>query len=51
MHRVFRYNGKTIEALGNLRGGHASFAKGKDGRPYLVWGIWDTLVFPELIRI
>lgn len=38
MHRVFRYNGKTIEALGNLRGGHASFAKGKDGRPYLVWG-------------
>lgn len=38
MHRVFRYNGKTIEALGNLRGGHASFAKGKDGRPYLVCG-------------
>ena len=38
VHRVFRYNGKTIEALGNLGGGHSGFAKGKDGRPYIVWG-------------
>lgn len=38
VHRVFRYNGKTIEALGDLGGGHSGFAKGKDGRPYIVWG-------------
>lgn len=38
VHRVFRYNGKTIEALGDIGGGHSGFAKGKDGRPYIVWG-------------
>lgn len=37
MNRVFRYNGKTMEFLGNLGGGHTGFAKGKDGRPYIIW--------------
>lgn len=36
-HSVFRYNGQSLEKIGEYIGGHKSFAKGKDGRPYIIW--------------
>lgn len=38
MYRVYRYNGQTMESIGEFSGSHTVFAKGKDGRPYILWG-------------
>lgn len=48
MNSIFRYNGQSLEKIGEYMVGHRSYAKGKDGRPYMVYAHMGSFLISRI---